>query len=221
MSQARRLTGRLDCRLAFLLVGLCSTVGFASPGFAEQRRARLSRDLSDRLAARDERPADVIVDGRAETIDAIAARYGARLKKRLQTGAVLEVTGGQLDALSQDPDVNHVAGDVPVRRMMAVTTVATGADQVWAGVAGIAGVSGRGIGIAIIGSGIAPHADLQSRIVASVDFTGPNGAARDLFGHGTHVAGIAAGGGADGYAGMAPGANLINVRVLDADGAGR
>ena len=47
---------------------------------------------------------------------------------------MLEVTAGQLDALSQDADVDHLSGDVPVVRMVAVTTEAIGADQVWAGV---------------------------------------------------------------------------------------
>ena len=41
--------------------------------------------------------------------------------------------------------------------MMAVTTVATGADQVWGGFAGLPAYTGRGIGVAIIDSGIAAH----------------------------------------------------------------
>src|SRR5439155_24027754 len=208
-----------------LLVGVlvcvcCGGVAGVSTA-SEAHRARLSRDLADRLAARDERATDVIVNGSAETVNAIAARYGAHVKKRLQSGAVLEVTGGQLDAISQDPDVDHVAGDVPVRRMMAVTTVATGADQAWAGLSGLRGVTGQGISVAVIDSGIAPHADLRNHLVAAMDFVGTNGSAHDLFGHGTHVAGIVAGDDADGYSGMAPGANLVNLRVLEADGSGK
>src|SRR5436309_5273920 len=138
--------------LVGVLVCVCcggGTVTGVSPASAAAHRARLSRDLADRLAARDERATDVIVNGSAETVNAIAARYGAHVKKRLQSGAVLEVTGGQLDAISQDPDVDHVAGDVPVRRMMAVTTVATGADQAWAGLSGLRGVTGQGISVAV------------------------------------------------------------------------
>ena len=54
-----------------------------------------------------------------------------------------------------------------------------------------------------------------------MDFTGGNG--KDAFGHGTHVAGIIGGNGANSHcatctrdsAGMAPGVNLLNFRVLD------
>ena len=187
---------------------------------AESRRARLSRDLADRLNSRIEAPTDVIVTASDAAIDQLAIRYGARLKKRIAGGAVMEVTGGQLDALSLDFDVSHIAGDVPVRRLMAVTTQSTGADQAQSGIEGLVGVTGRGIGVAMIDSGIAAHAAIKGRVIASVDFTGPNGAGRDEYGHGTHVAGIVAETG-DGHTGMAPGANLINLRVLRADGSGR
>ena len=42
------------------------------------------------------------------------ARYGVRLKKRIHGGAVLEATGGQIDAMSQDPDVEHMSGNATV-----------------------------------------------------------------------------------------------------------
>lgn len=68
-----------------------------------------------------------------------------------------------------------------------------------------------------------------TRIVYSYNFTSPNPAdTNDAFGHGTHVAGLIAGNGSSstgaGYSrtftGTAPFANLINLRVLDAHGAG-
>ena len=101
-----------------------------------RHRARLSRDLTDRLTQRVEAPTDVIVAASDGSIDQLVTRYGARLKKRLHGGAVLEATGGQIDAMSQDPDVDHMAGDARCHRMMAVTTESTGADQVWAGLDG-------------------------------------------------------------------------------------
>ena len=86
----------------------------------------------------------MIVAAADAALDQLALRYGARLKRRIRGGAVFEVTGGQLEAISQDADVAHVAGDVPVQRM-GVTTEATGADQVWKGLApGIRGATGRG-----------------------------------------------------------------------------
>src|SRR5262249_4979328 len=89
-------------------------------------------------------------------------------------------------------------------------------------------IDGEGIGIAILDSGIdSQHHTFGApgqlhRVIASVDFTG-EGTTADLYGHGTHVASIAAGsdhvaGGA--YTGIAPKANLINVRVLGALGQG-
>ena len=68
----------------------------------------------------------------------------------------------------------------------------------------------------------------HSRVVYHQDFTGTpttnsNGAQYDLYGHGTHVAGIIGGNGSlsgGQYAGVAPGVNLIDLRALDANGAG-
>jgi serine protease AprX len=57
-----------------------------------------------------------------------------------------------------------------------------------------------------------------------VDFAGNLGGMADAGGHGTHVAGIVAGNGqrsAGEYVGIAPGANVLDVRVLDRNGNGR
>jgi serine protease AprX len=85
-------------------------------------------------------------------------------------------------------------------------------------------VDGAGVAVAIIDSGVAPHADLPaSRIAAFVDFVNGRTTAYDDYGHGTHVAGIVAGSGsASGgkYAGAAPGASIVALKVLDATGAG-
>ncbi|HET7698099.1 MAG TPA: S8 family peptidase, partial [Vicinamibacterales bacterium] len=187
---------------------------------AQPRRARLSRDLADRIAQRIEAPTEIIVDVPHDRVEAIAARYGATVKKRLREGVVLEATGGQIDALSQDADVPHISGNVRVSRMMAVTAAATGADQTWGGLGYLRGLSGAGIGIAVIDSGIGNHPALRGRVVASVDFTADRGPAADAYGHGTHVAGIIAQGNRDGASGMAPGVRLVNLKVLGADGSG-
>jgi serine protease AprX len=91
---------------------------------------------------------------------------------------------------------------------------------------------GAGIGIAIIDSGMdvshrafAAKLDLSgSRVKFKKDFTGEGKADKDFYGHGTHVASSAAGlstvaGGA--YEGVAKGADLLNLRVLDSNGRGR
>ncbi|MBI1298893.1 S8 family serine peptidase [bacterium] len=86
---------------------------------------------------------------------------------------------------------------------------------------------GQGVTIAILDSGIAEHPDLtnkagHSRIVARVDFTN-GGVIDDFYGHGTHVAGAAAGNGKQSYGsyiGVAPEAKLIDVKVTNDYGAG-
>src|SRR4051812_17008410 len=199
---------------------MTATAFAAAPLEAGPARARMSRDIQERIAKRVEAPSEIIISAAADKIDQLAARYGATVTKKIKGAAVLRATGGQIDALSQDPDVYHIAGNVKVSRMMAVTTQATGADQVWAGVDAIGGLTGGGVSIAVIDSGVAPHQALKDRIVASVDFTGPKGVGRDEYGHGTHVAGIIAESGRDGFSGMAPGASIVNLKALGADGSG-
>jgi serine protease AprX len=70
------------------------------------------------------------------------------------------------------------------------------------------------------------HDDLSrsQRVVQFVDFVDGSATPIDPYGHGTHVAGIVAGSGFDSdgrRSGIAPGANLIVLRVLDASGQGR
>ena len=80
-------------QIGFIAALSCALVVLTVPVEAGQRRARLSKDLSDRLAARVEAPTDVIVAGSDEQVQALATRYGARVKKRLRNAAVLEVSG--------------------------------------------------------------------------------------------------------------------------------
>jgi hypothetical protein len=82
---------------------------------------------------------------------------------------------------------------------------------------------GTGITIAIVDSGVnATHPDLQPNMVAGYDFVDDDATPTDFFGHGTHVAGIAAAKGSNGIgiSGIAPNAKIMPVRVLDAGGLG-
>ncbi len=85
-------------------------------------------------------------------------------------------------------------------------------------------LSGKGVAIAVLDSGIAPHPDLAGRNVLFRDFTKrPRVGAYDDCGHGTHINGILAGNGmmsGGRYAGMAPACSLINAKILDAAGEG-
>ena len=75
--------------------------------------------------------------------------------------------------------------------------------------------------IAVVDSGIdAGRKDFGSRIMAEVNLTSlPNNSLHDGRGHGTFVAGVAAGSAA-GYAGASPGAKLVSLDVIDDSGMG-
>src|SRR5678816_299677 len=90
-------------------------------------------------------------------------------------------------------------------------------------------LDGSGVGIAFLDSGIfANHTAFKdnwgsSRIVANVNFSSSD-TTDDRYGHGTHVAALAAGNEArrnGAYRGIAPGADIISVKVLDDNGSGQ
>jgi hypothetical protein len=127
-----------------VLVGLFTAalgIGCWTPASAEQPKPKLSKDLRARLGGTATGPIRVIVQGNA---DAIAQKHNASVKKRLRSSAVLEVTPEQLAAMSDDSSISHLSGDARVQRMMALTARATGADQVWSGVAGLPGYTASG-----------------------------------------------------------------------------
>lgn len=81
-----------------------------------------------------------------------------------------------------------------------------------------AGNRGAGINVCIIDSGVDQlHQELAGKVVASESFVPNSPAALDSNGHGTHVAGSAAGRGAVMY-GVAPDANLMTAKVFAAAG---
>src|SRR5438874_3783472 len=88
------------------------------------------------------------------------------------------------------------------------------------------GIAGRGVTVAVLDSGVAADADLiepENRILASVNFADQR-LASDPGGHGTHIAGIVAGNGnrsGGEFVGIAPQANVVDVRVLGSTGSGR
>ncbi|MFF8380468.1 S8 family peptidase [Streptomyces sp. NPDC015661] len=77
--------------------------------------------------------------------------------------------------------------------------------------------------IAVVDTGVdLDHPDLKGRLVDGYDFVDNDAEPKDLNGHGTHVSGIAAAhtDNGIGVAGGAPGAEIMPVRVLGADGSG-
>lgn len=141
-------------------------------------------------------------------------------------------------ALAADPAVRWVSLDAPVTATACTACVDTSklrnayigairADKVW-NTAPYA--QGKGIGVAVLDSGINPNGDLYTlmgvnRQIADVRFNSDyNQSPNDGYGHGTHVSSIIAGDGSESggqYIGVAPMANIINVKVSNDDGSAR
>jgi serine protease AprX len=217
-------------RSAVLLV-LVVVPAFSVRGAHGAHRAHLSADLLVHEGRQTTVRRPVIVHGTPDEIQAMAARHHLAVVRLLDGGSgVLAVNSAELTDLASDALVDHVSPDARVRLAMTVSNVSTGATQVRAGTKGFLGlvgaypaVTGQGIGVAVLDSGISPHTALK-HVVASVNFVTGETSAVDEFGHGTHVAGII-GGAATNVTnlytgGIAPDANIINVRVLGADGTG-
>jgi serine protease AprX len=218
--------------MATMALALAAALGLTLSGPHAAHRARLSADLTVHLARATTARTRVIVSGTDQDVDAIASRHHLLVAHRLAGGGVLLANSTELADLAADSAVEHLSGDVPVRNWLAVSNQATAADQVRAGYAGglfglgaISQVNGKNIGVAVLDSGInVQHTALANKVVASVSFVTGDSSTDDTFGHGTHVAGIIAGQPTSVTSlytgGIAPGANLINVRVLGDDGSG-
>ena len=176
----------------------------------------------------------VIVQAAPTLLSSLKSTLSGLLRRDLGSALVLDVSDTQLAALASNPSIAHISGDVIVHGDMATTNRITRATDVWQGtpgllgIGGVPGYNGNGIVVAVVDSGIAPHSALGSRVIARANFVSWEAdAAGDAYGHGTHVAGAIAGSTTaaskvtTAYAGgSAPGAKLVDVRVLGSRGAG-
>lgn len=144
---------------------------------------------------------------------------------------LLGVTAAEAEALGDDPRVAMVEIDREVTAQLdlsnpAIRVRASGTYSPDTVEDRFPGVDGTGINIAVLDTGAddGQHESLPAaRFVGGYNaFTGVEGNPNDDHGHGTHVAGIAlgSGGGAGTLRGVAPGAGLVDVKVLDAAGRG-
>jgi subtilisin family serine protease len=159
----------------------------------------------------------------AQLIRSLGGKLGRKLPSI--SSQVALVPNESLDDLVANPLVARVSLDRVVTGTMERTAATIGA----AAVRQSLDVDGRGIGVAVIDSGVAEwHDDLSDngvgqRVAEFVDFVDGTTAPFDDYGHGTHVAGVIAGNGRDSdglRAGIAPGAHLVVLKVLDANGRG-
>ncbi len=177
--------------------------------------------------------------GRSAAAGKAAARAeGGKVTGELPiiNGFAAKLPAGSVDELEAADGVKVVTVDNAVKpqgislsRIQTAYPASVDAPQVWNNP--IADVSGRGVGVAVIDTGIAGQmpdfrasGSSSSRVVANA-VTNPDARTPgDAFGHGTHVAGIIAGNGWNRsytdplrgrYVGIAPEANLISVKVSD------
>src|SRR5690606_31929929 len=161
--------------------------------------ATISSDLLALLLSGGDDPVRAIIRGDVSAIVQAASRDGLAVVKVLDGFVVLEAPPSALDVLRSVPGVEAVSRDLRVVPAMAVSDRAMGGDQARGPIRGplglvtAPGVTGQGIGVAIVDSGIAPHPALDGKVVAAVSFVPGDPSVGDRYGHGTHIAGLVAG----------------------------
>ena len=154
-------------------------------------------------------------------LDTMAERPRGTTVIGLAVAGVLALGGAAVAELDDGPTAPAVDGSL--------TRVV---DQIGARAAWTNGITGAGVRVAVIDTGMVPVAALADQVVATVDLSveqdDPSNAFVDNFGHGTHMGGIVAGrtpgvspleASGDDFVGIAPDAELISVKVAGRDGA--
>jgi serine protease AprX len=218
----RPLRGRATAVLVLLVGLVAGHVSAATPaahGSTERALGHLDPGLTTVGGAQ-----RVLVTARggaaaaAQAVRALGGRVGSALP--LVDGVAATVPARQLPALAA------TAGVVAVTKERQVRFAGTGTDAVKGesafaspaslGAAWSTGNRGRGVGIAVIDTGVSPVEDLSGRLVHGPDLSG-EGSTIDTHGHGTVMAGVAAGSGT--HSGVAPEATVVAVKVAGRNGA--
>jgi serine protease AprX len=144
-------------------------------------------------------------------------------------GLVASLDHNGIVSLSNQSNVVYISKDRSLTPFFDNAAPAVNASAAWQ-----SNYTGAGIGVALIDSGVNAHPDLfttglfpTSRVVYNQSFVPGDSSATDAYGHGTHIAGLIAGNGASStgplysqnFKGIAPKVNIVNLRVLDANGS--
>ncbi|MGC9468834.1 MAG: S8 family serine peptidase [Anaerolineae bacterium] len=164
--------------------------------------------------------------------EALVRRAGGQLRYtyRLVDAIAASLPESAVERLRANPRVLRVEPDLQMRALDIELDNAWGVKRIGAGlVHADAGYTGSEVKLAIIDSGIAgSHPDLDNNYVGGHNFVQENADPTDVYGHGTHVAGIACAEDNDngdatgpyGTVGVAPACALYSLRVLTDDGFG-
>jgi serine protease AprX len=150
---------------------------------------------------------------------------GGDIYRRLQIihSVAVRIPTRNLKALGALPFLTHLSPDLAVRKCDEFTVASSVADQAMQRY----NVTGQGVTVAVIDSGVQDVPDFKNRVVVRTNIVSADGA-QDGCGHGTHVAGIIAGDGTSStgrryfrtFYGIAQQAQIASVRVLDGQGQG-
>lgn len=136
-------------------------------------------------------------------------------------GWAVNIPCNKLNNIALNRGIKFIAEDSTVKMQLNIATQEIKSHEV-----NSQGYTGKGITIAFLDTGIYPHPDFRKpndRIIAFHDIVNGKKNPYDDNGHGTHVAGDAAGNGYTSggkYKGVAPEANIVSVKVLDSKGSG-
>ena len=218
--------------LALLAVAAASLwAGSARAQSPLEGRQKVSADLRQKLSLAGK--VDVVIKSAgawSRTLDDAVKSNGGAVTKTFANFPLraASMPAAAVEALAARPDVDYVALDREVK-LLGHVSLTSGADAARAAANYSPTYDGTGIGIAVLDSGLdSNHTSFTqesggaSRVAYGKDFTGEN-RLDDPYGHGTHVAAIAAGNGQvsnGAYRGIAPNAKLVNLRVLNSQGKG-
>src|SRR3954454_19763535 len=178
---------------------------------------------------------DVIVQGTrdrnsSDTGKEVTSGNG-KLKLKFATvdGVQASISGKDLLKLASNSHVSAITRNVPVRATayedstmwQDSTDMSIRQNAFDPNTGEIMGPAPQAPAIAIVDSGVEARSDFGGRLVASVNLCSlcTDGSSADQEGHGTMVAGIAAGSGA--YAGGAQNAPIVSIKTANADGQSR
>ncbi|HJV46027.1 MAG TPA: S8 family serine peptidase [Bacillota bacterium] len=173
------------------------------------------------LAATPSQPSEqrVMVVFKDKADSTIISKAKGRVHHTFKNVPALAVTlpTSQLASLKSNPNIKVIEPDTVVK--VKSQTLDWGVNKILAPNAWSSGYTGKGVNVAVVDSGIAPHSDLV--VAGGVSFVSYTTSYADDNGHGTHVAGIiGARNNTTGVVGVAPDANLYAVKVLGSDGSG-
>ena len=151
-------TRRSPLRRGLVCVIGLTAFALATPSLASaQHKAKLSRGLASNISEGSPETQKALVELPQSEVDRLVSQYGIRIEQRLAMGALISGRVAQFAAIAGDPAVRALADNDIVVGNLVVTTQTTGASLLWKGTnknGNFSGLTGAGIGVAVIDSGI-------------------------------------------------------------------